>query len=353
MFNTAIINALKSGDLTKIREWIEQVGDINEEIQHGLAAIHYASMLGHLNATRELVKSGADVNLRISISSEIESGKCPLHLAAENGHAEVVDFLIKSGASVNDGCFLDGNNTALHLSVINNHITSIECLIKHGADLDLTDANGKNAMSYAISFGDAKIIETLLNAGASVPPQKNRRIRQHEWKQESGAISMGPMITKKTPSLHAAAEKGMADVVRRIISSGASVDAEDDCGATALYCASSNGHLAAAEILINTGADVDFKNTWTGWTPLLHASYEGHTAVVELLMRFRADIDATDYNGKTALHLALENNHPSCVVALINAGADINSLDKEGRSPLSLATKLSLTEVHPRLAAAR
>ncbi len=50
-------------------------------------------------------------------------------------------------------------------------------------------------------------------------------------------------------------------------------------------------------------------------------------------------------NGKTALHLATENNRLEAVKFLINKGLDINQPDFQGETPFEVAKRLSFTEI--------
>ena len=56
--------------------------------------IHSAAMLGNIEAVKQHLAAGTDVNAKLGWMT-------PLHLAASEGHKEVVELLIAKGADVN------------------------------------------------------------------------------------------------------------------------------------------------------------------------------------------------------------------------------------------------------------
>ena len=62
-------------------------------------------------------------------------------------------------------------------------------------------------------------------------------------------------------------------------------------GRTALWRASSNGHLAAVKLLLGKGVDPNLPDN-DGVTPLSEASKNGHDAVVQALVEKGANIGA-------------------------------------------------------------
>jgi ankyrin repeat protein len=67
------------------------------------------------------------------------------------------------------------------------------------------------------------------------------------------------------------------------------VEFKDNCGYTALWWAVLNGHEAVVGLLLEKGADIEFKDRRYGQTPLLWAAEMGHEAVVKLLLEKGAE----------------------------------------------------------------
>ena len=76
-------------------------------------------------------------------------GWSPLHEAANRGHVNVARELLKSGAKVN----MTGLDsvTALHDAAVNGHESMISLLLRYGADPSLKTATNKTALDLAVS----------------------------------------------------------------------------------------------------------------------------------------------------------------------------------------------------------
>jgi ankyrin repeat protein len=68
-----------------------------------------------------------------------------------------------------------------------------------------------------------------------------------------------------------AAQKGLTDIVRMLLASGANADAARNDGARPLHIASYQGLVATAKLLLDAGADVNALDNF-GHSPLAGAS---------------------------------------------------------------------------------
>jgi acyl-CoA-binding protein len=98
--------------------------------------------------------------------------------------------------------------------------------------------------------------------------------------------------------LHAAARRGDADAIGRLVSAGASVNAADEDQHTALHWACDGGYEEAASALIDRGASIDVQNC-DGSTPLHMACVCEHLAVAQLLLNAGATSSIRDDDGCT------------------------------------------------------
>ena len=117
--------------------------------------------------------------------------------------------------------------------------------------------------------------------------------------------------------LYDACKNGHVDAARLLLDKGAEVDRATEDGTTPLYIACYNGHVDAARLLLDNGADVH-KVSNDNRTPLHGASYNGHIDVVRLLLAngANADLDVKDKHGDTPVADAKSKGHSSIVALL-------------------------------------
>jgi ankyrin repeat protein len=75
-----------------------------------------------------------------------------------------------------------------------------------------------------------------------------------------------------------------------------------------------------------------------GRSALILASSEGHLAIIDILIEKKASLNCQDKDGLSALSWACLKGHYNAALALINHGADVNHADNSGRTALDLAT---------------
>ncbi|KAH7131758.1 ankyrin repeat-containing domain protein [Dactylonectria estremocensis] len=72
--------------------------------------------------------------------------------------------------------------------------------------------------------------------------------------------------------------------------------------------------------------------------PLIHTAARGNdVATLQLLTQAGSKLTERDYEGRTALHAAYEENHMEAILWLLEQGVDVNAVDRRGRTTLSMA----------------
>ncbi|XP_074685850.1 BRCA1-associated RING domain protein 1 isoform X2 [Strix aluco] len=109
----------------------------------GETLLHVASIKGDLAAVEQLLKNGADPNVKDN------AGWTPLHEACNHGHKEVVELLLQHKALVNTTGYQ--NDSPLHDAARNGHVSIVELLLLHGASCDAVNIFGLRPVDYAES----------------------------------------------------------------------------------------------------------------------------------------------------------------------------------------------------------
>ncbi|MBT8476854.1 MAG: ankyrin repeat domain-containing protein [Alphaproteobacteria bacterium] len=123
--------------------------------------------------------------------------------------------------------------------------------------------------------------------------------------------------------IHKAARKGDLEDVRALIANGADLSELDKAVGAALHWAAARGHSDVARELIEAGADPNQEGHGPDrLTPLHLASSGGHLALVELLVERGANLEAGNGAVGTPLHSAAQADRTDVVVFLHDAGAN-------------------------------
>jgi len=223
--------------------------------------------------------------------------------------------------------FVPGNFTPLLVASYLGLSSIVERLPKKALkDINVGDSRyGRSAVSWAAGEGHDAVLQRLLGGGVV------RRV-----------LGTGARINAKdkdgsTP-LHWASVNGHDTIVQRLLEAGADTNVNNKYGSTPLYWASENGHDTIVQRLLEAGADANAKDPY-GSTPLHWASENGHDTIVQRLLEGGADANAKNEDGRTPLHLASENGHNAMVQRILEAGANTNVNNKYGSTPLHLASK--------------
>jgi cytohesin len=260
-------------DTAEIAELLRKHGGKTSEELKDLEAvkesIHAAARVGHIEAVKQHLTAGTDVNAKGGVR-----GETPLHSAAGKGHKEVAELLIANGADVNAKD--RGGFMPLDEAIINENTEIVDLLRKHDGK-----SGAEDSIQVAASVGNIEAVKQHLAAGADVNAKD-------DW-------GMTP--------LHRTAEMGRKEIAELLIAKGADVNAQSDMG-TPLHLAAGFGHKEIVELLIANGADVNAKGGDVGLTPLHFATFNGHKEIAELLIANGADVNANDIGGGTPLDYA-------------------------------------------------
>ena len=220
--------------------------------------------------------------------------------------------------------------TPLHFAVESDSVEVTRCLLAHKADVKmLSHPPGYNALHLAIR-GNANtlLIDELL---ASAKGYERQRVLE--------AMCLGDM------AIHMAAEFASISTIQKLHDHKADLEARTlTWRDTAMIIAARKARSAAVQTLLENGATVNAANA-TGATALIEAAAGGFPKTVEILLEHGADVTATKYIEKsTPLHLASRNaGVVACdcfirvIKLLLSKGADVNAKNAKIQTPLDKA----------------
>uniref|UniRef100_T1IHG8 Uncharacterized protein n=1 Tax=Strigamia maritima TaxID=126957 RepID=T1IHG8_STRMM len=300
--------AAEKGHRAVVDVLLQHKAFVNARSKVGITPLHLAAMNGYNQLVTSLIESNGAMMDAFSLSKQT-----PLHMAAQNGQLQVCSTLLDLKADSNTTDEL--GQTPLHLAAENDHSDVVKLFLKHRPELvSMANSNGFTCAHIAAMKGSEAVIEELMRFNkVLVITARNK--------------------TSDSTSLHLAAEGGHDDVVRMLLTAGASATDENREGLTAVHLAAKHGHLNVLDAL-KSAVSGRVTSKKTGLTALHVAAQFGQTDVVrELLTYIPATVkseppaahtegffkDAHADSGLTPLHLAAQWGHENIVRILLNS----------------------------------
>jgi ankyrin repeat protein len=145
----------------------------------------------------------------------------------------------------------------------------------------------------------------------------------------------------RTP-LHIATYARQREAIAALARAGADLNAKEHDRYDAVTIAAVANDAATLRLLLQLGASAKQVTSRYDGTALIAAAHLGHDEVVKLLIEAGAPLDHVNNLGWTALieSIVLGNGGPRHVEtlrAIVRAGANVNLADRNGQTPLQLA----------------
>ncbi|CAD5229800.1 unnamed protein product [Bursaphelenchus xylophilus] len=209
-----------------------------------------------------------------------------------------------------------------------NELDIIPRLAKY---LQLTSSHEQNILkealltplvSHAAHTNDTRLLESLRLSGANFAnTDYNRR-----------------------NALHVAAASANLESVQYLLQHGVSVHVRDANHENALQAAIQTKNLEVIKALRAAGAHLSAHSVRVGTELCLTASQEDIDGLRAWLAA-GASPNEVDYDGRTALHVAVHRNLEKVVVFLCENGADPTVFDNQGRRPIDEAQNIAVKEL--------
>jgi len=203
------------------------------------------------------------------------SGFRPLHFAAASNNVPLLQILLdlfshfpppQCRALVD--CRDKDGNTALHWAVLNGSVEAFVTLIKAGATVGIANYEGRTALHLAVLMAETFPEQTCSNMASHL---------LHHGANPNLGDEDG------TTPLHLASELGILSLIETLVEEGgASVNAIDNEGETALFYALRGQHVGVVRKLTELGIDVHTRNS-DGESAIEFCNSVGDTDMVKIL----------------------------------------------------------------------
>ena len=175
---------------------------------------------------------------------------------------------------------------------------------------------GVTALHFAASGGKAEVAKRLLESGADVDARDADGDTPLHW------------------ALHWTGLRHV-EVIKILLEGGASLKGGSEDDQPMIFYAARNETPEIMKLIIEAGADVNARHK--GDMPLIHAT---NIEIMKVLLVAGADVTAKGETGRTPLHLFARswNEHqPEVLKLLLESGADVDARDGDGCTPLHTA----------------
>ncbi len=335
----------------------------------------------------QLIQSFGGGNPAITSPPALSLARDSIQTAAKRGDFDTVLDQIAAGKNINELEPGPDGATALHRAIQGAYDDMVLCLLAAGADPNVTDAKGKSPLmwtmgwhgfsfdrmrdylllkgakittvtkdgwtelTFATNRGNLYGMQELIGLGLDPKARTNNGTpleiafnngdqRAIDLLRANGVIDPLPVRNDPVWNLHNATKRGDLATVQKLLQAGLKIDVSDDKGNSPLMNAIAGRQLEVADWLIQQGADINYVNPKSGWTPLFISiiwNYYEMTQFRKKILQAGAKPNVASNSGETPLMRSLWHQPETPFLQLLQYGADINAKNKEGKSVVQIA----------------
>uniref|UniRef100_W5M8C8 Ankyrin repeat domain 44 n=1 Tax=Lepisosteus oculatus TaxID=7918 RepID=W5M8C8_LEPOC len=354
---TCLHAAAAGGNVECVKLLLSSGADCSRKDKCGRpSARHSASaMNGHTSCLRLLIEGADSTDVVDAVDSQ---GQTPLMLAVAGGHGDAVSVLLEREASV-DIADSQGR-TALHIGLLCGQEECVQCLLEQEAAVCVGDAAGRTPLHLAAAGGHASCLNELLNIALSEgsPPFRDNRGLTGVHISSGHESCVEVLLEQKacrrfegnpfTP-LHCAVMNNHEACASMLLDAlGSDIVNCSDAKGSPLHAAAFMDHVDCLQLLLSHGASGNAVDQ-SGRSAVMMGAEQGSVgAVGELVGSAKANLSLTDHKKNTALHLACSNGQEQCALLILEKLTDpnlINAANAALQTPLHLAARSGLKHV--------
>jgi ankyrin repeat protein len=344
--------AVANGFSDVVRWLLSHGADVNATAFNRFTPLHAAS---DPELVKVLLQYKANVNAKGATGTVLEDaarnyadfGQFPDDRSERNKWRTITMILLKAGADydIRSACYLDDvgrvrvlvadrkqarDKDAMRIAARYGRAKIVKLLLERGADPEDADYGGLPVSYFAIEH--ANVLKLLFDAGANA-----KIVLEY---QGNGPGPQG------TTLLHYAAEKGIIESAKLLLSRGVKIDVQTPTGDSPLHYACRAGDTKMVEWLLKNNANARARAKG-GWTPMSDAASEVHPAKEEDNARYQAVIRALERAGvKLDVFAAIACNDVGRVARILRANPRAaQSKDASGQPPLHRAVALDRKKI--------
>lgn len=134
--------------------------------------------------------------------------------------------------------------------------------------------------------------------------------------------------------LHIAASQGHLEMVEMLVNMGHPIDVVDRWGNTSLFESIANDYANVSKFLGDAGGSIIRPSVWVGaYLCELASSAHGASRLRSAITHAGMDPSSGDYDGRTALHIAVQTDCVDTARILLQLGASVYAQDRWGQTP--------------------
>jgi ankyrin repeat protein len=282
--------------------------------------LHWAACRGEAKAAEELLKRGANVNLRNQLGNTV------VHCAIYNAPDLALTLLERAELDINA---VDYNrNTLLHVAVKEGYEAIALALVKRGANLEA--GPGEESLLF-LSIGRSMVSVSKEMLKRSSPQalswQISLAMKRKDFVKVERVLQLGyePSFDECNRLLYLSLKEVSTPLslllVHQMAAQGMSLDTyRDNLEKTFLHLALERQMREVVEALLTSGANVNIRDLH-GFTPLHLTIWDLPSFLPTFLTLADPDLDAADDSGEPPLHWALNAKDRSAVLELLRRGA--------------------------------